>query len=301
MGTYRQVVRTERFTIFINDKQGRNQLFITWFYNHFFLETSLLVDFYLVSNPLFDIFVSDFTRVFRDDYSVVWIPLEKQSAFFHFLFIFYKDVSTIRDIVCLKHHFSSRVENAELRWTNYHIYRVLFVVFTANYTQIFYFDDTIKTGFSFVFFGYVTGNPSRVESTQGKLSTRLTDRLGSNYPYSFPFLNHTTSRKVATVTFCTNTVFCFTGKCRAHFYHIDRCSIYFIYYFFSNFFTSSYEELFGKRIIYIVEWHTTQDAFAKGFYNFLILFERTYFYPAQGTAIFGVDDYVLWNVYQTTS
>ncbi len=61
-----------------------NQLLVAALRNNLVLETGLFVDLHLVGYTLNDVLVGNFTRVLRDDNSVVRIPRTNDVALLHF-------------------------------------------------------------------------------------------------------------------------------------------------------------------------------------------------------------------------
>ena len=79
-------------------------------------------------------------------------------------------------------------------------------------TQFLEFQTSIVLGNDTCIGSHVTSDTSGVECTQSQLSTRFTDRLGSDYADSFTFLNHTARCQVTSVTFGTYTLLGFTSQ-----------------------------------------------------------------------------------------
>src|SRR5690606_3400620 len=97
-----------------------------------------------------------------------------------------------------------------------HLVGALFA-YVWNRTDILEFNDTVKLGKYLRFRSDIGGCTTHVECTEGKLGSRLTDRLRSNYADSLAFLYTLTGCKVPSITQRTDTTPAFTSQYRADF------------------------------------------------------------------------------------
>src|SRR6056300_1859964 len=163
MCSNRQCVVFHLIAVCIHNLDGRNQFTVTVFRDYFVLETSLFINLHLVRSPLDNILVSNLTRSFRDDYSVVWIPLNNLITLFQFVAILHFKDTTIRDVV--RHYRSTRLHVDQTHFTSTADYDVI-TVFAFNGTNIFQFNFTVEFGQDFVFFRYVTCSTPNVEENK---------------------------------------------------------------------------------------------------------------------------------------
>ena len=126
MSTYWQCVVFQFVAISIHYLDGRNQLTVAVFRNHFILETSLLINLHLVGSTLDDVLVSNLTRCLSNDHSVVWIPLNDFVAFLKLRTVFHFQDTTVRNVVGHYCTTSLHIDQTHLSSTaNYDVLTVL--------------------------------------------------------------------------------------------------------------------------------------------------------------------------------
>jgi len=164
MRSYGKVIWTDDLILAIDNVQGWYFLFITRFRNYLFLESCLLINFYLEGNTLFDIFELDFTGKLRDDNTVIRIPLANNITIFYFLAVFHHQWRTIRNVIHTQCNSRLFVDQFGLwgTWNN-NINFISFAVLAFNGLEIFNLDTTVKLNDQFVILRDVTSNTPNVE------------------------------------------------------------------------------------------------------------------------------------------
>src|SRR5665647_441802 len=119
--------------------------------------------------------------------------------------------------------------------SNNNIYIALFNIFFRNRSDLFNLSNTTVSCNKSRLCGNVRSCTPNVECTESQLGSGFTNTLCSNNAYSFTFLNHTSVSQVASITFCTDSLFGFTGKNRSYLNLLNRRIVNFLCQIFCKF------------------------------------------------------------------
>ena len=126
------------------------------------------------------------------------------------------ELATIRNILVRKNNIGIRIDKTDFcQSADNHLASHIVLIDKVNGTKFVKFYASIVFGNDAGVGSSVTSNTTGVESTEGKLRTRLTNSLCGNYADSFAELNHTRCSKVASVTLHADTTLALASEHRA--------------------------------------------------------------------------------------
>ena len=211
---------TDFQTVFIQQFHSRTQQFgcaagTAFTVNHHQSgQTGYIVSLFGNGYTLFHVFEFHPTCVFGNHRTGMRIPSCQRLAGFNSCAVLYQQDCTVRYFVTFTfatdivvNHYFTRAAN-----DNQFAFVVGNVTHLAAETSC-----TIGFGFHLAGSSRTRCRTTDVERTHGQLSTWLTNRLCSNYTYSFTSVNQFTARQVAAITVCTQTMTGFTSNWRTDF------------------------------------------------------------------------------------
>ena len=220
--TYREVVCTNRIAVFGIDMSRWNLGSVLRFDDDDFAQTGSVIDICLVSHVFNHRFEVNLTRSFGNDNGVERVPLGNELTLFHHFTIRCIELGTVRNVVSRKHDTCVDIHKTYFCQTAYHyLHGFAHFVYGINRTEFFEFQTGIVLGYDTCIGSDVTRSTPGVEGTEGQLSTRFTDGLGSDNADSFTLLNHAAGSQVTAITLRTNTLLRFTSQYRADFHAFD--------------------------------------------------------------------------------
>src|SRR5690606_5901087 len=170
------------------------------FRDHLLAVTRLLIRLLLEGHAFDDGFVLHRAVEFRKDYGIVRIPEADFITLLNRVTVAYPQEGTVRHVVGNEYPLSFRIHQLDLTGSSHHHpCRVALCVGGFNEPNAFKFHDTIELRLDVGFDGNVGGSTPYVEGTQGKLCTRLADRLGGDNAHRFAGVYHFASRQIAAI------------------------------------------------------------------------------------------------------
>ena len=129
-----------------------------------------------------------------------------------------------------------------------------------------------------------------MEGTQCKLGARLSDGLCCDDSDNLSFLNHSASRKVASVAFRADTL---AGLAREHgtdFYLLDRQMVDQVGGGLANLLAGLDDQLACERIEYVVDGSTSKDSLSERLHDLVLVLDGCRDKSPEGAAVLFRDD-----------
>ena len=158
------------------------------------------------------------------------------------------------------------------------------------------FDKGVEFENDVIFFRRLFGSPSRVEGSERKLGTRLSDRLRRNDTDGFPDFDDFVPREVLSVTANADAVVRFARKHGAELYFFDARFIDFFRQIAVDVTVDIAQKFSGNRMDDALDRIVADDALGKRNENFVSVFDRRIVDAVDRAAVVFVDDDILRNV-----
>ncbi len=132
-----------------------------------------------------------------------------------------------------------------------------------------------------------------MESTEGQLSTRLTDGLRCDNADNLSLLNHPGGSEITSVALCADTLAGLAGKHGTYLDLLYRKALYQGGGILADFLAGRDDELSCERVEYVVYGSTSENPFSERLHNLVLALDCRSDEAPESTAILLVDDDVV--------
>src|SRR5690606_5721699 len=238
---------------------------------------------------------------FRKEYGIVRIPETAFITLLNRVTVAYPQEGTVRHVVGNEYPLSFRIHQLDLTGSSHHHpCRVALCVGGFNEPNAFKFHDTIELRLDVGFDGNVGGSTPYVEGTQGKLCTRLADRLGGDNAHRFAGVYHFASRQIAAIALGAASHPRFAGEQRPDLYFLNISILDLLSDLVGDLGIGRTDQFVRHRIVDVVHRNPSEDTLRQRFDDIFVVLECRDLQAAERTAVVFGDHEVLCHVYETT-